>query len=517
MARRTHDRGPPGGGVPIYTSEKLGPNSERLPNGNLLYRNVPLARIGWMQYGEGETPIEANDRGIAYVERGEDELFAEDTLGSFIGAALTDDHPDEDVTPDNWKELAKGIVLTARRGTGDLKDCVVGDLLIQDKDLITEITKRNKREVSAGYDAKYEQVDVGIGRQSNILVNHVALVDKGRCGPRCAIGDRAYQRKETDMATQRVKLSAQQRVRAIFRDAEARALVALGNRTADEDMDTDDDLADTTQAGGSTGTHIHIHTGSNPTKAPSKDEEDPEENPQEGQQTAKAGEGDDPVEKRFKGIEDSIKTIGDAVAQLATAMKGGKKEDEEDDGTATVIGDEDPEEKDVNKMSKGDAKDEDPDIKEEEEVDKKGKTGDSVALKTAFSDLASKAEILVPGFRMPTFDAKLPRKKTVDAMCGARRRALDMCLGTTDGSALVHAVAGGKKFVTTDGLDCKDVAVLFNAAAGAKAMMNNAAATQRRTGDGQSHQQSKSGAPKSLADLNAQNAQFWAAQNAKAK
>jgi hypothetical protein len=217
---------------------------------------------------------------------------------------------------------------------------------------------------------------------------------------------------------------------------------------------------------------------------------------------------------RFKGIEDSIKTIGDAVAQLASAMQGAKKADDgEEEDAGGMANDADEEEAKDGFPPKADAKDADLE-EEEEEVNKKGKTGDSIALKTSFAAVASKAEILVPGFRMPTFDSKQPRKRTIDAMCSARRRALDMCLGTTDGSALVHAVGGGKKFVTTDGLDCKDVATLFNAAAGAKGMMNNAAATQRRTGDGQSHQQqTTTGAPKSLSDLNAQNAKFWAEQN----
>ncbi len=489
--------------MPIYTSETLGPNSQRLPNGNLLYRNVPLARVGWMQYGEGETPIEVNERGIAYVERTEDDLFAADTLGSFVGAPITDDHPDQDVTPENWKDLAKGIVLTVRRGEGQFRDCVLGDLLIQDKDLIHEITKRNKREVSAGYDAKYEQVDVGIGRQSAILVNHVALVDKGRCGPRCAIGDRAYQRKEKDMPieTQRVKLGTRQhqRVRAIFRDAEAKAMAALAKgRAADEDLEemeeTDDQLADTTQHGGSTGTHIHIHTGGPSAATGGNTDESMQE---EGSNQAPSKE--DPIEARFKGIEDSIKTIGDAVAQLASAMQGGKSQGEGAEEKKSAPG------------GDGFAQQE-----EEEEDPKVAKTGDSVALQTSFAAVASKAEILVPGFRMPTFDSALPRAKTIDTMCSARRRALDMSLGTTDGSALIQAVAGGKQIATTDGLNCKEVATLFNAAAGAKAMLNNATATQRRTGDAQT-QRVVTGSPKSLADLNAQNAEFWAKMNNKAK
>ena len=40
-----------------------------------------------------------------------------------------------------------------------------------------------------GYNAFYEQTAPGLGRQKDIHCNHVALVDEGRCGKRCAIMD----------------------------------------------------------------------------------------------------------------------------------------------------------------------------------------------------------------------------------------------------------------------------------------------------------------------------------------
>ncbi len=37
-----------------------------------------------------------------------------------------------------------------------------------------------KRELSVGYDAEYEVLGTGHARQTNILINHIALVGSGR-------------------------------------------------------------------------------------------------------------------------------------------------------------------------------------------------------------------------------------------------------------------------------------------------------------------------------------------------
>jgi hypothetical protein len=64
----------------------------------------------------------------------------------------------------------------------------LGDLLITTEKGI-ELVKSGLREVSCGYDAQYEQIEKGKGKQREIIGNHVALVTKGRAGGRCAIQD----------------------------------------------------------------------------------------------------------------------------------------------------------------------------------------------------------------------------------------------------------------------------------------------------------------------------------------
>jgi hypothetical protein len=169
----------------FYTVSEISENRALTNEGFLLLKNVPVARTGTQIYGEDEVPIEADGAGMVRVEREEGEVFRPETIASFNGKPVTNDHPPDLVTPENWKELAVGHMQNVHRGEGIDDDLLYADLLITDQDAITAI-EDGKVEVSCGYDAEYEQTDIGRGRQYNIIGNHIALVDKGRCGPRCA-------------------------------------------------------------------------------------------------------------------------------------------------------------------------------------------------------------------------------------------------------------------------------------------------------------------------------------------
>lgn len=492
----TGDRGPPSTEerIEIHTVEQLGPKMSRLPNGNLLCRDVPLARTGWMMYGPGETPILPGSQGVAYIERKDEDLFDPVCLGSCMGAAVVDEHPDEDVNPKNWKKLSKGFATTnIRRGEGDDADVILGDLIIADESLIQSVLA-GKREVSLGYDADYEQTGEGQGRQTKIVINHIALVEKGRCGPRCAIGDRAHQPSErTNMTTKRVTVKPQRRVvldlalkKQRVKDAEAELEAAEAEVNSAEGEEELDDGA----------THIHIHAGGD---KPTGD--DGEEDPTEQRFVA--------LETAMKAIQDSIKSIADSVHDRS--KDGGEEEDgeEEDEDEKKAKAAADKKAKDAEGEEEGgEAK-----VKDAEgEEEKKPATKDSAALADSYADTLAKAEILVPGFRMPTFDAAAKRKATVDAMCGARRRCLDLAYSTKDGAELVDSVGGTKGNLDLAKLDCKDVATIFRAASGAKALLNN------RTADSSKNVQFESGKPKvqSIIDLNKANREYWAGKIVKA-
>lgn len=175
----------------FYTTEKLSERMEKTPEGFLLCHDVPISRTGFFEYLKSETNLKtADDRGIVKLERPADELFSEQTIKSFEGKPVVIGHSSF-VTPENWKNRTIGIVQNVRRGLDADSDKLLADLLITDRKGINIIEKNNLREVSCGYDAIDEEISDGIGRMSNIIGNHVALVENGRCGSACRIKDGA--------------------------------------------------------------------------------------------------------------------------------------------------------------------------------------------------------------------------------------------------------------------------------------------------------------------------------------
>lgn len=285
------------------------------------------------------------------------------------------------------------------------------------------------------------------------------------------------------MGVKRVKIVDPQRrvaldaARKKFRDAEAE----LENLEEPEDVGGD---------GGDGDTHIHLHVGGAAKTSTDEEVVDPDVKEEEGVK-------DDGTEARFAAIEQSLQVLGDQVAKIADAMTKTSDADPEDDEKKTD--DADPEDE-----TKTD--DEFPD----DEKDEKSKTADSRAFETGYKQVMAQAELLVPGFRMPTFDAKAKRAVTIDKMCSARRQAMTACYATQDGATLINSVVGTKT-VNLAGMNCKDLAVAFKAAAGAKALLNNAAAT-KDSGIAKKEEGKKVGV-NNISSLNEANRQFWLTQN----
>ncbi|MFJ7312529.1 DUF2213 domain-containing protein [Pseudomonas sp. NPDC098747] len=224
-----------------FAPEQLSERQRMTPEGFLLCEAVPIARTGTLIYDESEVPVEGGSGGQVMIERNADEVFRPETLASFEGKPVTLLHPDDFVNPDNWRELTMGVTQNVRRGEGIESDLMLADLLITDAKAIELIRKtadgstgrpiQPMRQVSCGYDADYEQLARGRGRQTNIVGNHVALVERGRCGSRCAIGD---EMKTTD--TQPPKRTFADRLRAAFmsKDSEAAEALAKEAETVDE-------------------------------------------------------------------------------------------------------------------------------------------------------------------------------------------------------------------------------------------------------------------------------------------
>ena len=179
-----------------FFTTKLGETRFEMADGSLLCKDVPIARTGSQIYLPEEIGLEPDESGLVTIYRTEDEVFSPATMASFEGMAVTIDHPSDHagnivfVNPDNYAQLAHGHIQNIRRGEGDKSDLLLADVLVKRKEAIAAINA-GKSDVSCGYDALYRQISPGKGEQYQITGNHLAFVDKGRAGSRCAIGDSA--------------------------------------------------------------------------------------------------------------------------------------------------------------------------------------------------------------------------------------------------------------------------------------------------------------------------------------
>ena len=106
----------------FYVTEKLSEHMYETPEGFLVCVDVPVSRTGEYLYKNNEVPIEGGKDGIVRIMRDESEVFSEEAIKSFNSKPVTINHPNNFVTPENWKALAHGTIQNTRRGKGGTKN-----------------------------------------------------------------------------------------------------------------------------------------------------------------------------------------------------------------------------------------------------------------------------------------------------------------------------------------------------------------------------------------------------------
>lgn len=180
----------------IYYGSRISDNLSTSPEGFLICHNVPIARTGYQEYLGRELPPGAQEEydldpdKIYKVYRSHGEVFSPATIASFEGKPFTDDHPTEEVTPQNISMYGKGHIQNVHRGTGKYENMLLADIWCTDENVANLILdkKNPKREVSCGYMHKVVKGAKGL-EQKEIRGNHVALVENGRAGEKAAIQD----------------------------------------------------------------------------------------------------------------------------------------------------------------------------------------------------------------------------------------------------------------------------------------------------------------------------------------
>lgn len=295
MTRKTTDRANTHDRNLFYLADQIGEKRSTTPEGFLVCHDVPIARTGTQVYATDEVPIDAGPDGLIRIDRLPDEVFRPDTLASFEGKPVTVEHPNDFVTPENWQRLAVGFAQNVRRGQGVQDDLILADLVITDEAAIRYVNEKLP-EVSAGYTAEYEQTEPGRGVQRDIVGNHVALVERGRAGPRCSIQD--HEGKPDDMKTQDSKPAK----------GKPGGLISRLKAFLDSEAEKEEEMKD--------------------------DDKPDDEEGEEGKEKAKTGDA-----AALREIRDSIKAIAFDVAMLKAKSKDSDNEEEEEGAKTDDEGD----------------------------------------------------------------------------------------------------------------------------------------------------------------------------------
>ncbi|WP_011298543.1 DUF2213 domain-containing protein [Cupriavidus necator] len=440
----------------FYTVQKLGPKRSQTPEGFLLCEEVPVARTGEMLYGAGEVPVDPGPDGLIRISRTPEEVFRAETLASCIGKPVTLDHPDDFVTPANFAALGKGAMLNLRRGAGIEDDLLIADLLVTDQAAIDAILKDGIEEVSLGYEADYEQVSPGRGVQRNIVVNHVALVERGRCGPRCAIGDKEPEDMKTKDSKPKGKRTVWDRLMTAFKAGDEAAMEeAIEEAKAnDEESEEEREAREAKEKEGKTGDAQSVLL----TK----------------------------ILKRMDAQDAAIAALGKRKA------RDSEKEKTDDD-----------DEEDPDKKKTGD----DGDLTNAETAGKLSQAEVDLYTGDAAASIPSRAEILAPGIKLPTMDSKMATKDRAAALCKCQRKALDVAYQTDAGKKAITPFLGG---LTAD-FEKLPAALVHAAFMGASELV-------KAQNNGRAHDSvaktTDFGKARTVAEINAANRKYWADRSA---
>lgn len=174
--------------------------------------------------------------GVVREARKPEDVFDEATIASIIGKPVTNEHPRVQVNVDNINEYQVG--LTGNTPINDQLYLAV-PMTITDKETIADIKSGRKSALSCGYSAELVKEDGNfLGtrydyRQTNIRMNHVAVVPAGRAGDaaRIRMDGALAPIKETPIQEDSMADKSMKSVKldGVEYEAEAKVLEALHN------------------------------------------------------------------------------------------------------------------------------------------------------------------------------------------------------------------------------------------------------------------------------------------------
>lgn len=175
-----------------------------------LVAEVFAARTGTQQYRGSEVDPEnahgLRDKAMVTVYRPASEVFARDSLASFAAAPITVDHPADMVDASNWRRLGVGEI------NGDIArdgERVRVPLIVRDANAV-KAAQTTHKQLSMGYatklvyptDGKHPDGTACDAYQTEIRINHIALVPVARGGPELRVVDE----RPSEMPSMKIKI-----------------------------------------------------------------------------------------------------------------------------------------------------------------------------------------------------------------------------------------------------------------------------------------------------------------------
>jgi len=226
--------------------EAFKPTSRTLtPEGFLCVKGI-AARTGVYQYLSSELELDGPER-IVNVYRSPEEVFKPESMATYLDKDVTNDHPDDLVDSNTFKDVSVGHVRGVERDGENL----IVDMIIKDQSAIDDI-QSGKAELSPGYLAEYVEAP-GIApdgtayeyEQRDIQINHNAVVAAARAGKVARIFD--HKPKGVPMAQRKVFLDSK-KSRSIILDEEAASVVEEAVTALEEVAEEAEKRADEAQA-----------------------------------------------------------------------------------------------------------------------------------------------------------------------------------------------------------------------------------------------------------------------------
>ena len=208
-----------------------------------------FSRTGNQRYTRRELGLDGDPNAVIVLNRPVSEVRSPESIASLDGKTMTLRHPPVDITPENYRQYTVGDAHgLAYVPTSEVSGTVNGETHVREKEALAALDAGND-ELSVGYtflldmtpgkDAETGQPYDGVQRQ--IRGNHHAIVDSGRCGGTCRVGDAATQatdctckRKARDMTMRNITVGDS---KIEFVDAKGR-IVTFPSFAIDVDMAT---------------------------------------------------------------------------------------------------------------------------------------------------------------------------------------------------------------------------------------------------------------------------------------